>query len=119
MMTKTNLVVLEGDWSDGDILREIRFMNDNELEKFTKKFKEIGELYRKYKEEYDFHDYGDLMDWLDEYGEDEGIDDPTGYYMFMEEYFPYEGHSQTGCKYVILNSTEVMIDYENFKMEKI
>lgn len=118
MVTSTNLVVLEGDWNDGDILREIRFMNNEELEKFTKKFKEIGELYRRYKKEYDFRDYGEFMNWLEEYDGDD-IKDPTGYFMFIEEYFPYEGHSQTGCRWVTLNAVEIMIDYENCKIEKI
>ena len=117
-MENTNLVILSGDWADGDILREIRFINDDELEKFINTFEEIGELYHRFKEEYDFQDYGDLMAWLDEYGE-EYLDDPMSYYMFIEEYFPYEGYSQTGCKYVTLSYTKVIVDPEDFKIINI
>lgn len=117
-MVKTNLVVLEGDWNDGDILREIQFISNDELEKFVEKFKEVGELYRKYKEEYDFRDYGDFLCWLDEYGEEE-LDDPMSYYMFIEEYFPYEGNSQTGCKWVTLSYTQILMDIDNLKTIRI
>ena len=117
-MVETNLVVLEGDWNDGDLLREIRFLNDNELKKFIEKFKEIGELYRRYKEEYDFKNYGDLMNWLEEYGEDE-LDDPEDYFIFMEENFPYEYNSQTGCKYIMLSYGKVILDTNEFKDIKI
>ena len=117
-MVETNLVVLEGDWNDGDFLREIRFIDDEELEKFINKFKEVGELYQRYKKEYDFRDYGEFMDWLDEYNGDD-IPDPIDYFMFIEEYFPYEGNSQTGCKYVILNYGKVIVDPDDFKTIKI
>ena len=117
-MVETNLVVLEGDWNDGDILREIYFLNDEKLENFIKTFKEVGKLYTKYQKEYDFQDYGDFLWWLEEYGEDY-LDDPMVYYMFIEEYFPYEGNSQTGCKCVTLNYTKVIVDTEDFKIINI
>ena len=117
-MVETNLVVIEGDWNNGDFLREIRFMDDEKLEKFISKFKEVGRLYRRYKQQYNFRNYGDFMNWLDEYNGDD-IADPMDYFMFIEEYFPYEGHSQTGCKYVILNYGKVIVDYDDFKIERI
>lgn len=117
-MVETNLIVIEGDWNDGDILREVIFMNDKELEVFIQKFKEIGELYATYQKDLDFRDYGDFLDWLEEYGEDE-VENVDEYIDIIENYFPYEGNSQTGCKYINLNYGKIMIDFNNFNNIKI
>ena len=118
MVRDTNLVVFEGDWNDGDILREITFMGDEELEKFKKKFKEIGELYDQYKKEHDFKNYGEFLDWLEEYGEDE-IENAEEYINIIHEYFPFEGNSQTGCKWVIMNYLKINADLDSFTFMEI
>lgn len=106
-MKKLNCVILEGDWNDGDILRNVYWMTDEELEVFLERTKKVDTFYNLYREEVepDIRDLGDIS-FLRKDDYDELPEEITSKFSkeefvdileYLEDYSEVIIESESGC----------------------